>query len=123
MFGKILHETGGAVDQIAVKMLVLGHNRAHLARFRPAADLRASAVLEVAIVLISVAFSMARHRHKTLGEAVTSVCTRQPRRFCCSPAPLASQMHTISLMMRLLCAATPPVHDYRRAVGNFISRC
>ncbi len=61
MFGKILHETG-AVDQIAVKMLKsFGHSRAHYA-IGLAGLICARRCFEVAIVLlISVAFSMARH--------------------------------------------------------------
>ncbi|TGE20816.1 gluconate transporter, partial [Salmonella enterica subsp. enterica serovar Poona] len=61
MFGKILHETG-AVDQIAVKMLKsFGHNRAHYAIGLAGLICALPLFFEVAIVLlISVAFSMAR---------------------------------------------------------------
>ncbi|GHL30044.1 hypothetical protein ECZU26_08690 [Escherichia coli] len=62
MFGKILHETG-AVDQIAVKMLKsFGHSRAHYAIGLAGLVCALPLFFEVAIVLlISVAFSMARH--------------------------------------------------------------
>lgn len=62
MFGKILHETG-AVDQIAVKMLKsFGHSRAHYAIGTAGLICALPLFFEVAIVLlISVAFSMARH--------------------------------------------------------------
>ena len=63
MFGKILHETG-AVDQIAVKMLKsFGHSRAHYAIGLAGLVCALPLFFEVAIVLlISVAFSMARRR-------------------------------------------------------------
>lgn len=62
MFGKILHETG-AVDQIAVKMLKsFGHSRVHYAIGLAGLVCALPLFFEVAIVLlISVAFSMARH--------------------------------------------------------------
>ncbi|WP_254555442.1 GntT/GntP/DsdX family permease, partial [Salmonella enterica] len=62
MFGKILHETG-AVDQIAVKLLKsFGHNRAHYAIGLAGLMCALPLFFEVAMVLlISVAFSMARH--------------------------------------------------------------
>ncbi len=98
MFGKILHETG-AVDQIAVKCFKsFYHNRAHYA-IGPQAKLilRASAVLEVAIVLLIAAFSMARHTGTKLGEAGHSaVCMAAAVVFLLlGPAPmlLASQMY------------------------------
>ena len=62
MFGKILHETG-AVDQIAVKMLKsFGHSRAHYAIGLAGLICALPLFFEVAVVLlISVAFSWARH--------------------------------------------------------------
>lgn len=66
MFGKILHETG-AVDQIAVKMLKsFGHSRVHYAIGLAGLVCALPLFFEVAIVLlISVAFSMARHTART----------------------------------------------------------
>lgn len=78
MFGKILHETG-AVDQIAVKMLKsFGHSRAHYAIGLAGLICALPLFFEVAIVLlISVAFSMARHTGTNFGEAGHSaVCGR-----------------------------------------------
>ncbi|EBP8588515.1 gluconate transporter, partial [Salmonella enterica] len=71
MFGKILHETG-AVDQIAVKMLKsFGHNRAHYAIGLAGLICALPLFFEVAIVLlISVAFSMARHTGTNLVKLV-----------------------------------------------------
>lgn len=63
---KILHETG-AVDQIAVKMLKsFGHSRVHYAIGLAGLVCALPLFFEVAIVLlISVAFSMARHTART----------------------------------------------------------
>lgn len=71
MFGKILHETG-AVDQIAVKMLKsFGHSRAHYAIGLAGLVCALPLFFEVAIVLlISVAFSMARHTGTNLVKLV-----------------------------------------------------
>jgi Gnt-I system low-affinity gluconate transporter len=70
MFGKILHETG-AVDQIAVKMLKFGHNRAHFAIGLAGLICALPLFFEVAVVLlISVAFSMARHTGTNLVKLV-----------------------------------------------------
>ena len=91
MFGKILHETG-AVDQIAVKMLKsFGHSRVHYAIGLAGLVCALPLFFEVAIVLlISVAFSMARHTGTNLvklviplfaGVALRSWCLGQ--RQCC----------------------------------------
>ncbi len=71
MFGKILHETG-AVDQIAVKMLKsFGHSRVHYAIGLAGLVCALPLFFEVAIVLlISVAFSMARHTGTNLVKLV-----------------------------------------------------
>ncbi|STQ08653.1 low affinity gluconate transporter [Enterobacter cloacae] len=71
MFGKILHETG-AVDQIAVKMLKsFGHSRAHYAIGLAGLICALPLFFEVAVVLlISVAFSMARHTGTNLVKLV-----------------------------------------------------
>ncbi len=86
MFGKILHETG-AVDQIAVKMLKsFGHSRAHFAIGLAGLVCALPLFFEVAIVLlISVAFSMARHTGTNLVKLVThySQAWRQRRRSPC----------------------------------------
>lgn len=85
MFGKILHETG-AVDQIAVKMLKsFGHNRAHYAIGLAGLICALPLFFEVAIVLlISVAFSMARHTGTNLVKLVIPLFAgTPPRRSCC----------------------------------------
>lgn len=93
MFGKILHETG-AVDQIAVKMLKsFGHNRAHYAIGLAGLICALPLFFEVAIVLlISVAFSMARHTGTNLvklviplfaGVAAAAAFLLLDRRRCC----------------------------------------
>ncbi len=93
MFGKILHETG-AVDQIAVKMLKsFGHNRAHYAIGLAGLICALPLFFEVAIVLlISVAFSMARHTGTNLvklviplfaGVAAAAAFLLPDRRRCC----------------------------------------
>jgi hypothetical protein len=86
MFGKILHETG-AVDQIAVKMLKsFGHNRAHFAIGLAGLICALPLFFEVAVVLlISVAFSMARHTGTNLVKLVIPLFAgwRRPQRFCC----------------------------------------
>ncbi|SQD00906.1 low-affinity gluconate transporter [Escherichia coli] len=78
MFGKILHETG-AVDQIAVKMLKsFGHSRAHYAIGLAGLVCALPLFFEVAIVLlISVAFSMARHTGTKPGEAGNPIIRRR----------------------------------------------
>ena len=80
MFGKILHETG-AVDQIAVKMLKsFGHSRAHYAIGLAGLVCALPLFFEVAIVLlISVAFSMARHTGTNL---VNPIIRRRGGRGC-----------------------------------------
>lgn len=115
MFGKILHETG-AVDQIAVKMLKsFGHSRAHYA-IGPAGLICALPLFfEVAIVLlISVAFSMARHTGTNLVKLVIPLfagVAAAAAFLLHGPAPmlLASQMHADFGWMILigLCAAIP----------------
>ncbi|XNN28730.1 SLC13 family permease [Escherichia coli] len=99
MFGKILHETG-AVNQIAVKMLKsFGHSRAHYAIGLAGLVCALPLFFEVAIVLlISVAFSMARHTVNLVklvmplfaGVAAAAALSPVP-----GPAPmlLASQMN------------------------------
>lgn len=86
MFGKILHETG-AVDQIAVKMLKsFGHNRAHYAIGLAGLICALPLFFEVAIVLlISVAFSMARHTGTNLVKLVIRCLPGwpPPQRSCC----------------------------------------
>lgn len=86
MFGKILHETG-AVDQIAVKMLKsFGHSRAHYAIGLAGLICALPLFFEVAIVLlISVAFSMARHTGTNLVKLVIRCLPGWPRRrrSCC----------------------------------------
>ncbi|PAP19500.1 gluconate transporter, partial [Salmonella enterica subsp. enterica serovar Enteritidis] len=71
MFGKILHETG-AVDQIAVKKLKsFGHNSAHYAIGLAGLNCAHPLFFEVAIVLlIRVAYSMARHTGTNLEKLV-----------------------------------------------------
>ncbi len=129
MFGKILHETG-AVDQIAVKMLKsFGHSRAHYAIGLAGLICALPLFFEVAVVLlISVAFSMARHTGTNLVKLVIPLfagVAAAAAFLLPGPAPmlLASQMHADFGWMILigLCAAIRD--DYRRsAVGNFISR-
>ncbi len=86
MFGKILHETG-AVDQIAVKMLKsFGHNRAHYAIGLAGLICALPLFFEVAIVLlISVAFSMARHTGTNLVKLVIPLFAgvAAAAAFCC----------------------------------------
>lgn len=78
MFGKILHETG-AVDQIAVKMLKsFGHSRVHYAIGLAGLVCALPLFFEVAIVLlISVAFSMARHTGTNLVKLVIPLFARR----------------------------------------------
>ncbi len=115
MFGKILHETG-AVDQIAVKMLKsFGHSRVHYAIGLAGLVCALPLFFEVAIVLlISVAFSMARHTGTNPGEAGNPIICRRGGSGCVpgvGPAPmlLASQMNADFGWMILigLCAAIP----------------
>lgn len=115
MFGKILHETG-AVDQIAVKMLKsFGHNRAHYAIGLAGLICALPLFFEVAIVLlISVAFSMARHTGTNLVKLVIPLfagVAAAAAFLLPGPAPmlLASQMHADFGWMILigLCAAIP----------------
>lgn len=129
MFGKILHETG-AVDQIAVKMLKsFGHSRAHYAIGLAGLVCALPLFFEVAIVLlISVAFSMARHRYEH-GEAGNPIICRRGGSGGISgarPAPmlLASQMNADFGWMILigLCAAIPGMIIAGPLWGNFISR-
>ncbi len=83
MFGKILHETG-AVDQIAVKMLKsFGHSRAHYAIGLAGLVCALPLFFEVAIVLlISVAFSMARRTGIEPGETGNPIIRRRGGRGC-----------------------------------------
>ncbi len=115
MFGKILHETG-AVDQIAVKMLKsFGHSRAHYAIGLAGLICALPLFFEVAIVLlISVAFSMARHTGTNLVKLVIPLfagVAAAAAFLVPGPAPmlLASQMHADFGWMILigLCAAIP----------------
>ncbi len=79
---QILHETG-AVDQIAVKILRPLAITARTMRWLAGLICALPLFFEVAIVLlISVAFSMARHTGTNTGEAGHSLCLRawrQPR--------------------------------------------
>ena len=113
MFGKILHETG-AVDQIAVKMLKsFGHSRAHYAIGLAGLICALPLFFEVAVVLlISVAFSMARHTGTNLMKLVIPLfagVAAAAAFLLPGPAPmlLASQMHADFGWMILigLCAA------------------
>ena len=117
MFGKILHETG-AVDQIAVKMLKsFGHSRAHYAIGLAGLICALPLFFEVAIVLlISVAFSMARHTGTNLVKLVIPLFA--------GVAAAASQMHADFGWMILigLCAAIPGMLIAGPLWGNFISR-
>ncbi len=115
MFGKILHETG-AVDQIAVKMLKsFGHSRAHYAIGLAGLVCALPLFFEVAIVLlISVAFSMARHTGTNLVKLVIPLfagVAAAAAFLVPGPAPmlLASQMNADFGWMILigLCAAIP----------------
>lgn len=115
MFGKILHETG-AVDQIAVKMLKsFGHSRAHYAIGLAGLICALPLFFEVAIVLlISVAFSMARHTGTNPVKLVIPLfagVAAAAAFLLPGPAPmlLASQMHADFGWMILigLCAAIP----------------
>lgn len=130
MFGKILHETG-AVDQIAVKMLKsFGHNRAHYAIGLAGLICALPLFFEVAIVLlISVAFSMARHTGTNLVKLVIPLfagVAAAAAFLLPGPAPmlLASQMHADFGWMILigLCAAIPGMIIAGPLWGNFISR-
>ncbi|EJS8538652.1 gluconate transporter [Salmonella enterica] len=112
MFGKILHETG-AVDQIALAGLICA-----LPLF-----------FEVAIVLlISVAFSMARHTGTNLVKLVIPLFAGVAAAAFLLPGPapmlLASQMHADFGWMILigLCAAIPGMIIAGPLWGNFISR-
>ena len=115
MFGKILHETG-AVDQIAVKMLKsFGHSRVHYAIGLAGLVCALPLFFEVAIVLlISVAFSMARHTGTNLVKLVIPLfagVAAAAAFLVPGPAPmlLASQMNADFGWMILigLCAAIP----------------
>lgn len=130
MFGKILHETG-AVDQIAVKMLKsFGHSRAHYAIGLAGLICALPLFFEVAIVLlISVAFSMARHTGTNLVKLVIPLfagVAAAAAFLLPGPAPmlLASQMHADFGWMILigLCAAIPGMIIAGPLWGNFISR-
>lgn len=130
MFGKILHETG-AVDQIAVRMLkAFGHNRAHFAIGFAGLICALPLFFEVAIVLlISVAFSMARHTGTNLVKLVIPLfagVAAAAAFLVPGPAPmlLASQMHADFGWMILigLCAAVPGMLIAGPLFGNFISR-
>ncbi|MEY8711965.1 gluconate transporter [Mangrovibacter phragmitis] len=130
MFGKILFETG-AVDQIAVKMLKsFGHNRAHFAIGLAGLVCALPLFFEVAIVLlISVAFSMARHTGTNLVKLVIPLfagVAAAAAFLVPGPAPmlLASQMHADFGWMILigLCAAVPGMLIAGPLWGNFISR-
>ena len=127
---KILHETG-AVDQIAVKMLKsFGHNRAHYAIGLAGLICALPLFFEVAIVLlISVAFSMARHTGTNLVKLVIPLfagVAAAAAFLLPGPAPmlLASQMHADFGWMILigLCAAIPGMIIAGPLWGNFISR-
>lgn len=130
MFGKILHETG-AVDQIAVKMLKsFGHNRAHFAIGLAGLVCALPLFFEVAIVLlISVAFSMARHTGTNLVKLVIPLfagVAASAAFLLPGPAPmlLASQMHADFGWMILigLCAAIPGMLIAGPLFGSFVSR-
>ncbi|WP_029590588.1 gluconate transporter [Franconibacter pulveris] len=130
MFGKILHETG-AVDQIALKMLKsFGHNRAHYAIGLAGLICALPLFFEVAIVLlISIAFSMARHTGANLVRLVIPLfagVAAAAAFLLPGPAPmlLASQMHADFGWMILigLCAAVPGMLIAGPLFGNFISR-
>ncbi|SQA98954.1 Gnt-I system [Cedecea neteri] len=130
MFGKILHETG-AVDQIAVKMLKsFGHSRAHYAIGLAGLICALPLFFEVAIVLlISVAFSMARHTGTNLVKLVIPLfagVAAAAAFLLPGPAPmlLASQMHADFGWMILigLCAAIPGMIIAGPLFGNFISK-
>ena len=130
MFGKILHETG-AVDQIALKMLKsFGHNRAHYAIGVAGLICALPLFFEVAIVLlISVAFSMARHTGTNLVKLVIPLfagVAAAAAFLLPGPAPmlLASQMHADFGWMILigLCAAIPGMIIAGPLWGSFISR-
>ena len=130
MFGKILHETG-AVDQIAVKMLKsFGHSRAHYAIGLAGLICALPLFFEVAVVLlISVAFSMARHTGTNLVKLVIPLfagVAAAAAFLLPGPAPmlLASQMHADFGWMILigLCAAIPGMIIAGPLWGNFISR-
>ena len=130
MFGKILHETG-AVDQIAVKMLKsFGHSKAHYAIGLAGLICALPLFFEVAIVLlISVAFSMARHTGTNLVKLVIPLfagVAAAAAFLLPGPAPmlLASQMHADFGWMILigLCAAIPGMLIAGPLFGNFISK-
>ncbi|WP_297199969.1 gluconate transporter [uncultured Pluralibacter sp.] len=130
MFGKILHETG-AVDQIALKMLKsFGHSRAHYAIGVAGLICALPLFFEVAIVLlISVAFSMARHTGTNLVKLVIPLfagVAAAAAFLLPGPAPmlLASQMHADFGWMILigLCAAIPGMIIAGPLWGSFISR-
>ncbi|BDH44238.1 gluconate transporter [Salmonella enterica subsp. enterica serovar Choleraesuis] len=130
MFGKILHETG-AVDQIALKMLKsFGHSRAHYAIGLAGLVCALPLFFEVAVVLlISVAFSMARHTGTNLVKLVIPLfagVAAAAAFLVPGPAPmlLASQLHADFGWMILfgLCAAIPGMLIAGPLFGNFISR-
>lgn len=129
MFGKILHETG-AVDQIAVKMLKsFGHSKAHYAIGLAGLICALPLFFEVAIVLlISVAFSMARHTGTNLVKLVIPLFAGVAAAAFLLPGPapmlLASQMRADFGWMILigLCAAIPGMLIAGPLFGNFISK-
>jgi Gnt-I system low-affinity gluconate transporter len=120
-----------AVDQIAVKMLKsFGHSRAHYAIGLAGLICALPLFFEVAIVLlISVAFSMARHTGTNLVKLVIPLfagVAAAAAFLLPGPAPmlLASQMHADFGWMILigLCAAIPGMIIAGPLWGNFISR-
>lgn len=130
MFGKILHEAG-AVDQIAVKMLkAFGTSRASYAIGIAGLICALPLFFEVAIVLlISVAFSMARHTNANLTKLVIPLfagVAAAAAFLVPGPAPmlLASQMHADFGWMILigLSAAIPGMIIAGPLFGNFIGR-
>ncbi len=127
MFGKILHETG-AVDQIARQNATEnapGHSRAHYAIGLAGLVCALPLFFEVAIVLlISVAFSMARRTGTNLVKLVIPLfagVAAAAAFLVPGPAPmlLASQMNADFGWMILigLCAAIPGNDYCRAAVG------
>lgn len=130
MFGKILHETG-AVDQIAYKMLsAFGRQRAHYAIGVAGLICALPLFFEVAIVLlISIAFSMARHTGANLVKLVIPLfagVAAAAAFLLPGPAPmmLAAQMHADFGWMILigLCAAIPGMLIAGPLFGSIISR-
>lgn len=130
MFGKILHETG-AVDQIAVKMLgFFGRSRAHYAIGLAGLICALPLFFEVAVVLlISIAFSMARQTGTNLVKLVIPLfagVAAAAAFLLPGPAPmlLASQMHADFGWMILigLCAAVPGMLIAGPLFGTLISK-